>query len=130
MIRCLNCLLLVMVAVLLTSCGAGSRSYGVRDYPDAVVSINQVDPRYRPYFRSQHSGNFSLSDQRKAFIAAAKTSRTPVPKYVPRSAAKSGKKAAPKRKAYRSSKKRASSKKKVRSSRKKKSTRSSRKRRR
>lgn len=124
MIRCLNCLLLVMVAVLLTSCGAGSRSYGVRDYPDAVVSINQVDPRYRPYFRSQHSGNFSLSDQRKAFIAAAKTSRTPVPKYVPRSAAKSGKKAAPKRKAYRSSKK------KVRSSRKKKSTRSSRKRRR
>lgn len=51
---------------------------GVRNYNDAVVHIGQVDPAYRAYFRDQNAANYSLSDQRKAYIAAAQTARTPV----------------------------------------------------
>ncbi len=53
-------------------------SVGVRNYNDAVVHIGQVDPAYRAYFRDQNAANYSLSDQRKAYIAAAQTARTPV----------------------------------------------------
>lgn len=53
-------------------------SVGVRNYSDAVVHINQVDPAYRAYFREQDASNYSLSDQRKAYIAATEVARTPV----------------------------------------------------
>lgn len=53
-------------------------SVGVRNYSDAVVHIGQVDPAYQAYFRDQNAANYSLSDQRKAYIAAAQTARTPV----------------------------------------------------
>lgn len=53
-------------------------SVGVRNYSDAVVHIGQVDPAYQAYFRSQNAANYSLSDQRKAYFAAAQTARTPV----------------------------------------------------
>lgn len=53
-------------------------SVGVRNYSDAVVHINQVDPAYRAYFRDQDAANYSLSDQRKAYMAAAEVARTPV----------------------------------------------------
>ncbi len=53
-------------------------SVGVRNYSDAVVHIGQVDPAYRAYFRDQNAANYSLSDQRKAYFAAARTARTPV----------------------------------------------------
>lgn len=53
-------------------------SVGVRNYNDAVVHIGQVDPAYRAYFREQNAANYSLSDQRKAYFAAAQTARTPV----------------------------------------------------
>ncbi len=53
-------------------------SVGVRNYNDAVVHIGQVDPAYRAYFRDQNAANYSLNDQRKAYIAAAQTARTPV----------------------------------------------------
>ena len=51
---------------------------GMRNYSDAVVRLDQVDPLYRPYFVSQQGENFSLSEQRKAYLAAAETARTPV----------------------------------------------------
>lgn len=64
-----------------------------RDYPDAVTRLSQVDPYYRAAFRSQQKENFSLADQRKAFLAARQTARTPVPKSVPqRAVARSSKK--------------------------------------
>lgn len=53
-------------------------SVGTRTYADAVVHINQVDPAYRPYFQAQHAPNYSLNEQRKAYIAATQTARTPV----------------------------------------------------
>lgn len=53
-------------------------SVGVHNYADAVVHINQVDPAYRDYFRDQDAANYSLSDQRKAYMAAAEVARTPV----------------------------------------------------
>lgn len=56
----------------------GGVAVGVRNYSDAVVHINQVDPAYRAYFREQNASNYSLSDQRKAYIAAAEVARTPV----------------------------------------------------
>lgn len=64
-----------------------------RDYPDTVTRLSQVDPYYRAAFRGQQGANFSLADQRKAFLAACATARTPVPKAVPqRAVAKSSKK--------------------------------------
>lgn len=74
---------LCMAAALCCSCQqhvmAPSRaSVGSRTYSDAVVHIGQVDPAYRPYFQSQHGANYSLEDQRKAYLAAAQTARTPV----------------------------------------------------
>lgn len=57
---------------------ASKGSVGVRNYSDAVVHINQVDPAYRAYFKSQDAANYSISDQRKAYFAAAETARTPV----------------------------------------------------
>lgn len=56
----------------------GGASVGMRTYADSVVHIGQVDPAYRPYFQSQNGANYSLSDQRKAYIAATETARTPV----------------------------------------------------
>lgn len=57
---------------------ARGASVGVRTYSDSVVHIGQVDPAYRAYFRDQNASNYSLSDQRKAYYAAAQTARTPV----------------------------------------------------
>ena len=51
---------------------------GTRTYSDAVVHIGQVDPAYRTFFNDQNGANYSLSDQRKAYIAATQTARTPV----------------------------------------------------
>lgn len=48
-------------------------------YSDAVVTLSQVDPAYRPYFQAQNGANFSAEEQRAALAAAAKTARTPVP---------------------------------------------------
>lgn len=55
-----------------------ARGVGTRTYSDAVVHIGQVDPAYRPFFNEQNGANYSLSDQRKAYIAATQTARTPV----------------------------------------------------
>ncbi len=49
-----------------------------RDFADAVTNINQVDPYYRNFFRSQNGSNYALSDQRRAYLAAMQTARTPV----------------------------------------------------
>lgn len=67
-------------AVLCCSCqqSPSQPAVGVRHYSDAVVHIGQVDPAYRAYFRDQNAANYSLSEQRKAYMAAAETARTPV----------------------------------------------------
>ena len=83
--------LLAMVACLLASCHSGA-DMRYHNFPDAVTSLNQVDPAYRHYFASQQGRNYSVDDQRKALAAAISTSRTPVPAYVPRSAMASSKK--------------------------------------
>ena len=57
---------------------SGRGSVGSRTYSDSVVHIGQVDPAYRQFFQSQNGANYSLSDQRKAYIAATQTARTPV----------------------------------------------------
>ena len=82
--------LLALVACLFTACQTGG---GVKyaNFPDAVTNLNQVDPAYRQYFASQQGRNYSADDQRKALAAAIRTSRTPVPAYVPRSAMASAK---------------------------------------
>lgn len=79
----LKALCMVLLGLLLVACSQDDDSNAWRTYPDAVVNINQVDPEYRAYFRAQHGANYSLRDQREAFLAAARTARTPVPKYVP-----------------------------------------------
>lgn len=107
-LRRVSLLSAVLLAVLPVSCshGGGAGSVGLRTYPDAVVNINQVDPAYRAYFRSQHAANYDLSEQRAAFAAANKTARTPVPKSVPNTrVASSEKKTTPRRKALASGKK-------------------------
>lgn len=72
----------VLASVICCSCQQSMEvsrgSVGVRNYSDAVVHINQVDPAYRAFFRDQDASNYSLSEQRKAYIAAAQTARTPV----------------------------------------------------
>ncbi len=73
--------LLLPVVVGCVSCQQGPApggSVGVRNYADAVVHIGQVDPAYQAYFREQNAANYSLSDQRRAYVAAAQTARTPV----------------------------------------------------
>jgi hypothetical protein len=82
--------ILAMVACLFTACQSGS-DMKYYNFPDAVTSINQVDPAYRKYFVDQQGRNYSADDQRKALAAAIRTSRTPVPAYVPRSAMASSK---------------------------------------
>ena len=84
--------LVAMVACLLVSCQS-STAMKYHNFPDAVTNINQVDPAYRQYFADQQGRNYSADDQRKALAAAIRTSRTPVPAYVPRSAMASSKKA-------------------------------------
>ena len=86
MVERLKSLCLLLVGLLLVACAHNDGSAAWRSYPDAVVNINQVDPAYRAYFRSQHGSNYSLRDQREAFMAATRTARTPVPKYVPQQA--------------------------------------------
>ncbi len=73
----LTSLLALMLTLLLVSCGGGYPPMQ-RDYADAVTNINQVDPYYRPYFRSQNASNYTLADQRRAYLAAMQTARTPV----------------------------------------------------
>lgn len=74
-------ILAALLCMLLGACQhqfVSGGSLGLRDYPDSVVHINQVDPAYRGYFAEQHGSSFSLSDQRKAFTQARQTARTPV----------------------------------------------------
>lgn len=72
------CFLMTAAGVfLVSSCQSGGGVAHVQ-YPDAVVNLNQVDPRYRPYFRAQHGANYGIEEQRNAFYAAQKTARTPV----------------------------------------------------
>ena len=82
--------LFALTACLLTAC-QGGKDMKYYNFPDAVTSINQVDPAYRKYFADQQGSNYSADDQRKALAAAIRTSRTPVPAYVPRSAMASSK---------------------------------------
>ena len=82
--------LFALAACLLTAC-QGGKDMKYYNFPDAVTSINQVDPAYRKYFADQQGRNYSADDQRKALAAAIRTSRTPVPAYVPRSAMASSK---------------------------------------
>lgn len=78
----MNKLFLTLLPVLaLVSCqnsGSNRQVY----YPDAVVSLNQVDPAYRAYFRDQHGANYGVQEQREAFAAAVRTARTPVGPYT------------------------------------------------
>lgn len=83
--------LFALVACLLTAC-QGGRDMKYYNFPDAVTNINQVDPAYRKYFADQQGRNYSADDQRKALAAAIRTSRTPVPAAVPRSAMASARK--------------------------------------
>lgn len=113
--------LAVALTMLLTACQqqlfVSGSSLGLRDYPDAVVHINQVDPAYRAHFAQQHGASYSLSDQRKAFSRARETARTPVRESAYRPA-----QAAPRKKSARSQRK-ASSRGKKSAARGKKSTR-------
>lgn len=94
--------LVAMAACLLTACQS-DRGIKYHNFPDAVTNINQVDPAYRKYFADQQGRNYSADDQRKALAAAIRTSRTPVPAYVPRSAMASSKKSMRRRSSVRSS---------------------------
>lgn len=93
--------LVAVVACLLTACQS-DRGMKYHNFPDAVTNINQVDPAYRKYFADQQGRNYSADDQRKALAAAIRTSRTPVPAYVPRSAMASSKKSMRRRSSVRS----------------------------
>ena len=84
--------LVAVVASFLASCQS-DRALAYHNFPDAVTNINQVDPAYRKYFADQQGRNYSADDQRKALAAAIRTSRTPVPAYVPRTAVASARKA-------------------------------------
>lgn len=94
--------LVAMAACLLTACQS-DRGMKYHNFPDAVTNINQVDPAYRKYFADQQGRNYSADDQRKALAAAIRTSRTPVPAYVPRSAMASSKGSMHRRTSVRSS---------------------------
>lgn len=104
--------LLMLVVVSCQPHYVSGRKLGLRDYPDSVVHINQVDPAYRSYFAAQHGSSFSLRDQRKAFTAANQTARTPVRESAYKPVVKaSRKKTASRGKKYSSRKKTASRKK-------------------
>ncbi len=75
--NCFFSVLALMLTMLFVSC-SGNVPPMQRDYADAVTSINQVDPYYRAYFRSQNGSNYTLADQRRAYLAAMQTARTPV----------------------------------------------------
>lgn len=94
--------LVAVAACLLTACQS-DRGMKYHNFPDAVTNINQVDPAYRKYFADQQGRNYSADDQRKALAAAIRTSRTPVPAYVPRSAMASTKKSVRRSSSVRSS---------------------------
>ncbi len=88
MVQKCKALYLALVCLLLVACSGGDyrvdyNSPAWRTYPDSVVSLNDVDPAYRSYFRAQHGSNYSKRDQIEAFRAAARTARTPVPKSAP-----------------------------------------------
>ncbi len=83
--------LFALVGCLLTAC-QGGKEMKYYNFPDAVTSINQVDPAYRKHFVDQQGRNYSADDQRKGVPAAIRTSRTPVPAYVPRSSMASSRK--------------------------------------
>lgn len=70
--------LIVLLLSVLVSC-QNSDDRKLVYYSDAVVTLSQVDPAYRPYFQAQNGANFSAEEQRAALAAAAKTARTPVP---------------------------------------------------
>lgn len=101
---------LALFACMLASCQS-NRALKYHNFPDAVTNINQVDPAYRKYFVAQQGRNYSADDQRKALAAAIRTSRTPVPAYVPRAAMASTKKASRGRASARNSRQVASRKK-------------------
>ncbi len=67
----------LVLTLLFVSC-SGNVPPMQRDYVDAVTNINQVDPYYRAFFRSQNGSNYTLADQRRAYLAAMQTARTPV----------------------------------------------------
>ena len=98
---------LALFACVLASCQS-NRALKYHNFPDAVTNINQVDPAYRQYFVDQQGRNYSADDQRKALAAAIRTSRTPVPAYVPRAAMASTNKASHGRSSARNVKKVAS----------------------
>ncbi len=75
--KCFLSILALVVTLLFVSC-SGSVPPMQRDYADAVTNINQVDPYYRAYFRAQNGSNYTLADQRRAYLAAMQTARTPV----------------------------------------------------
>lgn len=94
--KSISTLLLCLLCLVLASCQyqyVSGKKLGLRDYPDSVVHISQVDPAYRPYFDAQHGSSFSLRDQRAAFTKANETARTPVTEaaYKPVATASRGK---------------------------------------
>lgn len=104
-----RCLLMLLICLVLSACQTqfvSGGSLGLRDYPDSVVHINQVDPAYRSYFAAQHGASYSLSDQRKAFSAARETARTPVRESAYRPARTAPRKKVTSRKKARSSRSR------------------------
>lgn len=97
--KSISTLMLCLLCLVLASCQyqyVSGKKLGLRDYPDSVVHISQVDPAYRPYFDAQHGSSFSLRDQRAAFTKANETARTPVTEaaYKPVATASRGKKTA------------------------------------
>ena len=98
---------IALFACVLASCQS-NRALKYHNFPDAVTNINQVDPAYRQYFVDQQGRNYSADDQRKALAAAIRTSRTPVPAYMPRAAMASSNKASRGRSSARNVKKVAS----------------------
>ncbi len=67
----------LVFTMLLVSC-SGNVPPMQKDYPDAVTCLSQVDPYYRDFFRAQNGSNYTLADQRRAYLAAMQTARTPV----------------------------------------------------
>ncbi len=76
--KCIFSFLALVFTMLLVSCATQKVPPMQRDYVDAVTNINQVDPYYRHYFRAQNGANYTLADQRRAYLAAMQTARTPV----------------------------------------------------
>ncbi len=79
--KSITSLMMCLLCMVLVSCQyqyVSGKKLGLRDYPDSVVHISQVDPAYRSHFAAQHGSSFSLRDQRAAFTKANETARTPV----------------------------------------------------